>query len=201
MLFDQRSSRLTGCCAFPKSIYRLEARRYYFVSNTSFMETIAGTGGFRGSIWTTETTRPNNAFEAAILPFQRYARFAGRSLRLEFWSYTVAVNVLQIVLTIIAASVAWPVSLALQAPSWAVLVRRLHDVDRSGWWALPLPILSFSLLLLYALTSVRLGDEAGTQISIAGGLNILAIVILGIALLIWTCCRGKPEANRYSPPV
>ncbi|MES3081178.1 DUF805 domain-containing protein [Sphingomonas faeni] len=120
---------------------------------------------------------------------------------MEFWSYTVAVNVLQIVLTIIAASVAWPVSLALQAPSWAVLVRRLHDVDRSGWWALPLPILSFSLLLLYALTSVRLGDEAGTQISIAGGLNILAIVILGIALLIWTCCRGKPEANRYGPPV
>lgn len=69
MLFDQRSSRLTGCCAFSKSIYRLDARRCYFVSNTSFRETIAGTGGFRGSIWTTETTRPNNAFEAAILSF------------------------------------------------------------------------------------------------------------------------------------
>lgn len=111
-----------------------------------------------------------------------------------------AVNVLQIVVIDIAAAAAWPVWLALFAPSSAALVRRLHDVDRSGWWALPLPLLSFSLLFLYGSTTIMLGDETGRKIFIAAGLNIFAVAILVLTLLVWTCRRGTPGPNRFGLP-
>lgn len=145
-------------------------------------------------------TAPKNVLGAAALPLRRYARFRGRSSRLEFWSYTVAVNVLQLALMIIATPLAWPVSLALLVPSQAVLVRRLHDVDRSGWWAVPLPLLGFSLFFLYASTSVMLGDETGRQILIAAALNVLALAVLGGTLLAWTCRRGTSGPNRFGLP-
>jgi uncharacterized membrane protein YhaH (DUF805 family) len=46
------------------------------------------------------------------------------------------------------------VGLALLLPSIAVLVRRLHDTDRSGWWywIVLIPILGW-LVLLYFLVS------------------------------------------------
>ena len=92
-----------------------------------------------------ETPGPQDFATAAVLPFRQYARFAGRSSRMEFWSYTIAAKVLQIVFAVVAPPISWLLSLALMLPPLAVLVRRLHDVDRPGWWALPLPVLSFSL--------------------------------------------------------
>ncbi|RYF48976.1 MAG: DUF805 domain-containing protein [Cytophagaceae bacterium] len=151
-------------------------------------------------ILTTETTRPTNVVEAAILPLKRYARFAGRSSRMEFWSYTLAVNVVQTALTMIAAPLAWPLSLALLLPSLAVLVRRLHDVNRSGWWALPIPILLPALFLLYGMTLFDLGNEAGKQIFISGGVLLVALAGFGISLLVWTCRRGTPGPNRFGEP-
>jgi len=144
--------------------------------------------------------RPQSFVEAAVLPFRRYARFAGRSSRMEFWSYTIAASALQIAVAVAATPISWPLCLVLFLPSLAVLVRRLHDVDRSGWWALPLPVLSFALLFMYALTSVMLGDETGKQILIAAGLSFLAILVLGTTLLVWTCRRGTLAQNRFGLP-
>ncbi len=119
---------------------------------------------------------------------------------MEFWSYTVAVNVAQIVLTFIAAPLAWPLSLALLLPSLAVLVRRLHDVNRSGWWALPLPILLPALVLLYGMTLFDLGSETGKQVVIAGGVLLVAVAVFAVLLLVWTCRPGTPGPNRFGPP-
>lgn len=49
---------------------------------------------------------------------------------------------------------------------------------------LPLLVSGFSLLLLFALTGLMLGDEAGKKIFIGIGLSSLAILALGIALLV-----------------
>ncbi|RYF20411.1 MAG: DUF805 domain-containing protein [Oxalobacteraceae bacterium] len=119
---------------------------------------------------------------------------------MEFWSYTVAVNMVQIAVTLIAAPLAWPLSLALLVPSLAVLVRRLHDVNRSGWWALPIPILLPALFFLYAMTLFDLGSEAGKQIILSAGVLLVALTGFGISLLVWTCRRGMPGPNRFGPP-
>ena len=119
---------------------------------------------------------------------------------MEFWSYTVAVNIAQIAVTLIAAPLAWPLSLALLLPSLAVLVRRLHDVNRSGWWALPIPILLPALFFVYGMTLLDLGSEAGKQIFISAGILLVALAVSGILLLVWTCRRGTPGPNRFGPP-
>ncbi|SFR58831.1 Uncharacterized membrane protein YhaH, DUF805 family [Yoonia tamlensis] len=85
----------------------------------------------------------------------KYADFTGRADRTEFWTFVVfclVVNVLSSVIfgTIGLGIIATIVSLALLVPSIAVTVRRLHDRDMSGWFALALlvPVLG-ALWLLY----------------------------------------------------
>src|SRR5688572_29092072 len=95
-----------------------------------------------------------------IMPLRRYADFSGRSRRLEYWSFvlftflaTFGFMLASALLDGLIASVAGRDSasdtiavglllvlglgwLGLIIPSFAVLVRRLHDTDRSGLWLL-----------------------------------------------------------------
>ena len=98
----------------------------------------------------------------------KYATFSGRASRSEFWWFTLAVLIFSIIVSIIDGAVVAPMlgfeafadeageplrvieSLVLLLPSLAVAVRRLHDIDRSGWWYLiiVIPIIG-PLVLLY----------------------------------------------------
>ena len=53
------------------------------------------------------------------------------------------------------------VDLALLLPSLAVGVRRLHDIDKSGWWLLIviIPIIGWVLLLVWVCTKGTLGPN------------------------------------------
>lgn len=111
-----------------------------------------------------------------LMPYRRYAEFGGRSRRREYWSFilfTVLVNVaLQVLFgrhTVVhrpwglfvttglfggAGLVGALFALASVIPHLAVAVRRLHDLDRSGWLLLLglIPVLGwFALLVLYCL--------------------------------------------------
>ena len=147
-----------------------------------------------------ETPVTQTVARAALRPLRRYARYAGRSSRMEYWSYTIATNVLQTALAFLVGPISWILFVVLFIPSVAVLVRRLHDVDRSGWWALPMPVLSFLPLILYGLTGIMFGNEDGTKIVIGIGLTVPAMLALGMTLLVWTCRHGTPGYNRYGPP-
>ena len=91
-------------------------------------------------------------------PLKKYAVFKGRSRRREYWlfslfmavvNYDIAVLFLLIGLETGAfalLSMLWNlVALVTAVPSVAVLVRRLHDVGKSGWYALAIfvPILGW----------------------------------------------------------
>jgi len=77
--------------------------------------------------------------------FTRYASATGRASRSEYWYWTLF-NVLVSLVTsgmdyVLFPSNAWgPIAtiagLALLLPSWAVSIRRLHDINRSGYWVL-----------------------------------------------------------------
>jgi len=87
---------------------------------------------------------------------QKYATFTGRAIRSEYWWYTLFIVIVAIVLALVdnlvlGASVLGGIwSLATLIPSIAVGVRRLHDLDKSGWWLLIalIPIIG-GLVLLY----------------------------------------------------
>jgi uncharacterized membrane protein YhaH (DUF805 family) len=80
---------------------------------------------------------------------RKYAVFSGRARRSELWYYLlfnwlVAGSIAFITWFIVAQSnpdahlYAWAFSaylIATTLPTWAVAVRRLHDIGLSGWWA------------------------------------------------------------------
>lgn len=79
---------------------------------------------------------------------KKYAVFSGRARRKEYWMFALLyliAYVVGIVIDVIVGTFdpiagigvfSGLVTLGLLLPSIAVLVRRLHDTDRSGWWAL-----------------------------------------------------------------
>jgi len=86
----------------------------------------------------------------------KYAEFSGRARRQEYWMFVLLYVISSIVAGLIdiflgTEAVTIILGLALLIPSVAVLIRRLHDLDRTGWWALFmfLPILGTLLLLVF----------------------------------------------------
>jgi uncharacterized membrane protein YhaH (DUF805 family) len=90
-----------------------------------------------------------NFVEAISSCFRNYANFSGRAVRSEYWYWYLFVAIVLIVFGAIDQSlypaplemgpfsyVTMAVVLALILPSLAVSVRRLHDIDRTGWWVL-----------------------------------------------------------------
>ncbi|WP_163409293.1 DUF805 domain-containing protein [Flavobacterium ajazii] len=79
--------------------------------------------------------------------FENYANFNGRARRSEYWYYTLATIIISIILSIIDKTTGLTFGLAESGiisslyslfvflPGLAVLVRRLHDVGKSGWFA------------------------------------------------------------------
>lgn len=91
--------------------------------------------------------------------FHRYATFSGRAQRSEYWWFVLfgfAGNVVAGILDqAIGAGGLQPLStlfsLGILLPSLAVTVRRLHDIDRTGWWwwIILIPLLGFIVLLVF----------------------------------------------------
>lgn len=76
---------------------------------------------------------------------KQYAVFRGRARRKEFWMFTLINLLVMAALFAVMAMVGSPemaammgfiYPLAVCLPALAVNVRRLHDVNRSGWWIL-----------------------------------------------------------------
>lgn len=84
----------------------------------------------------------------------------------------------------------------------AATVRRLHDCDRSGFWAfLPIPSLAAAFILMPGLFGA-MGKDDGPDMGLFFGMffnNITYLAALG--LLIYRCAQpGTAGDNRFGPP-
>ena len=108
---------------------------------------------------------------------RKYAVFAGRAQRKEYWFFVLINLIIGCVLGAVDAvagthSKNYAIglfdglySLAVLIPSFAVTVRRLHDTGRSGWWLL-----------------------------------IGIIPLLGaIVVIVWLAQDSNPGINKYGP--
>ena len=86
-------------------------------------------------------------FQTAIRSgFQNYTNFKGRSSRAEYWWWALFTVILSILLSSVNDSLGNLGSLVTLLPSIAVAIRRVHDVDRVGWFIL-VPIYNLVLVL------------------------------------------------------
>jgi len=111
-----------------------------------------------------------------LLVLQNYATFSGRARRSEYWYFalfnlifSIVAAILDNVLGIAMEGISYgPLtfiySLAVFIPGLAVLVRRLHDVGKSGWmyFIALIPIIgAIWLLVLLATDSEAGGNKWG----------------------------------------
>jgi uncharacterized membrane protein YhaH (DUF805 family) len=87
-----------------------------------------------------------------------YVNFSGRARRKEYWMFALFSAIVSIVLTLVENMIGLTsvlsgiYSLAVLLPSLGVLVRRLHDTGRSGWWILIglIPFIGAIILIVFA---------------------------------------------------
>lgn len=123
--------------------------------------------------------------------FGKYATFKGRASRSEFWYFALFVWVSIIVLSFVDSAIfgprevvmmsasdslatgmsfdmSWqpqPITaifmLATLLPNISVMVRRLHDTARSGWWywIILIPLIGFIVLLVFFVGKGTDGDN------------------------------------------
>jgi uncharacterized membrane protein YhaH (DUF805 family) len=102
----------------------------------------------------------------------QYADFSGRARRKEYWMFslfyflsiigTLVVDV--ILMSVIGSSMPFITilfMLAVAVPSLSVMVRRLHDTDRSGWWFLVtlVPFVGSFILLFFLCVDGTVGEN------------------------------------------
>jgi uncharacterized membrane protein YhaH (DUF805 family) len=100
-----------------------------------------------------------NFGQAIASGFKKYVDFTGRAPRSEFWFWTlfavlasIAGGAIDFVLfpDVIASPVQSIVGLVLFLPGLAVSIRRLHDLDRTGWWfLLVFTVIGLILLIIW----------------------------------------------------
>ena len=104
---------------------------------------------------------------------KNYATFSGRARRKEYWMFFLISALISIVLTLLdillgtysveyeAGLFSGLYSLLILFPSIAVVVRRLHDTDRSGWWILISLIPLIGVIVLFVF--MCLDSQPGTN--------------------------------------
>ena len=148
--------------------------------------------------------------EAVRTCFSKYATFVGRAPRSEYWFFWLFSLLASVVGGMIDGAVGTLgiigllIELVLFLPSLAVSVRRLHDIDRTGWWILlPFVLIIGSWAMLVSLLAGTAGlseiEALNPTLLNAVGLVSLVGLVLLIVLLVWFCTRGTVGPNRFGP--
>ncbi len=109
-----------------------------------------------------------------ITVLKKYAVFSGRARRKEFWFFVLFNLLVSLVLGIFdgllgTARVGDDVGLlgavyglVVLVPGIAVMVRRLHDIGRTGWWVLIgfVPLVGTIVLIVFAVLDSQPGSNA-----------------------------------------
>lgn len=103
-----------------------------------------------------------------------YANFNGRARRKEYWMFTLFYIIASFVLSIVDSILGTMnmqigigllgglFALASFLPAIAVAARRLHDINKSGWWQLIaiIPIIGWLVLFIFYIMDSNPGENS-----------------------------------------
>ena len=111
-----------------------------------------------------------NFVEAIKSGFVNYATFSGRACRSEYWYWTLFTVIGGICtgiadVWIVGDAELMPVNLIFNVivftPSIVVSIRRLHDINRTGWWLLLWLTIVGGLVLIF--WAIKAGDTGANR--------------------------------------
>lgn len=131
-----------------------------------------------------------------------FLRLDGRIGRKAFWAGFIAVAAGLLLADLITRGVgaAGVLTLLLVYPLVAVMVKRLHDRGRSGWWAavVAAPV---GVSLLAALFARFVGfGEVGIQAAAKGGIWVGVAILAVVAIVELGFRPGDPGYSEHGPP-
>ena len=106
-----------------------------------------------------------NLFNAIKICFQKFSIFTNRTSRSEYWWFILFYTIFATIPTFVpnenVVVFGYIVSLLLFIPGIAVTVRRLHDINKSGWFILIslIPILGSIIVLVMTIEKGTLGKN------------------------------------------
>ena len=133
-----------------------------------------------------------NLPEAVKTGFKKYFDFKGRASRSEYWYFILFIFLgygAGILLMLITPVLLWLLGIffiGIIIPAIAVTARRLHDIDKSGWFqAIPIP--AGIIETVFAMNRNATGEM------------IFLIIGLGcyIYLIVLYCTAGDSKQNRF----
>ncbi|TAJ73402.1 MAG: DUF805 domain-containing protein [Phenylobacterium sp.] len=111
------------------------------------------------------------------------AALRGRYDRKTYWSVLGGLFLVGLVVSLLG----YKLGSATVGPMIFLMVRRLHDFDRSGWWSLAIVLGPLALML--ALTPVASPEQTAPF-----------IVLISLVWTIWLgSIPGDPHENRFGP--
>lgn len=145
-----------------------------------------------------------------------YVKFSGRATRKAFWVFTLG-NVLLMILLVMGvisffsmsgdpyigvlyAGMAYSLfALVLALPLLAVGIRRMHDINRSGWWFGGVYLAGVVSRLLNMILIQFASPETYAVLNVVLGILLGWIPLLGI---IYLCCqKSKTPVDLQKPAV
>jgi len=105
-----------------------------------------------------------NFFQSLKICFKKFVDFKGRASRSEYWWYALFTSIISIPSYLpnetaqVLGGLAW---LIILLPTLAVTVRRLHDINKSGWFLLIsfIPIIGTIIILVMVIEKGTLGKN------------------------------------------
>lgn len=143
----------------------------------------------------TGATQPRVGFGTAIgLGFKNYFKFKGRSTRAEYWWF-----VLFYFLVSLIPIVNWFVWVVFIIPTISLTTRRLHDIEKTGWWQLWYTLISIATWGTF-LGAMLVGiEESMASLFVLSGLTFVAAVASIVWIILWLVRQGDVGSNKYGP--
>lgn len=146
-------------------------------------------------------------FGAVTACMKKFLTFSGRASRSEYWNFVLFCSLAAIVALVLDIAVLGfrlgqpemgPFSKAFTfvtfVPMWAVSWRRMHDINRSGWWMVGIYPLLVACVAAVAISQALFGSQ------VAGGVTLLAAVVAlmyVIRVFLFLTAQGDRAPNRF----